>query len=154
MPPRVMRREATDNEYLHRDFHGALSVGLDYLAGQFGPAGVREYLRRFTRTYYAPVREAIARDGLHALAGHLRRVYAAEQAEVELEISENELLVRVPACPAVTHMRAHGYAVSEHFIETTRTVNEALVEDTPITAELLDYDPQTGRSVQRFRRTT
>jgi len=49
-------------------------------------------------------------------------------------------------------MRSRGEDVSPLFVETTRTVNEALCDGTPFAAELLAYDPATGRSIQRFRR--
>ena len=51
MPKEIMRRKAADNDYLHRDFHGALSEGLNYLEERFGPESVKEYLHRFTRDY-------------------------------------------------------------------------------------------------------
>jgi hypothetical protein len=31
-----MERRASDNTYLHKDFHGALSAGLDYLRLTYG----------------------------------------------------------------------------------------------------------------------
>ena len=71
---------------------------------------------------------------------------------MRLRLSEDELVVDVPRCPAVTHMREHGYKVARLFVETTRTVNEALCDLTPFAAELAEYDEQSGRSVQRFFR--
>jgi len=147
-----MRRTARDNPYLHRDFHGALSIALDYLAENFGKQVVIDYIRSFTQSYYSPVRQRIAEQGLPAVADHIRTIYENERAPVELQQTEDELLVRVESCPAVMHMRKSGYSVSDYFIETTRTVNLALVEGSAIETELLEYDPQTGRSVQRFWR--
>ena len=152
MSREVMHRSASDNEYLHKDFHGALSCGIQYLEDHFGEDAVREYLHNFARSYYAPVRERVARDGLPAIREHLEKLYRDEGGDVTFESSDDELLVRVSACPAVTHMREHGYPVARLFSETTRSVNEALCEDTPFTAKLVEYDEQTGRSVQRFHR--
>lgn len=150
MPKQVMRRSAADNEYLHKDFHGALSDGLQYLDRRFGPDAVREFLRRFTLAYYAPLRRDLKRRGLVALKEHFERLYATEGGSAHITLTEEELVVRVEACPAVTHLRAHGYPVARLFFETTRTVNEALCEGTDFAAELTHYDEQTGRSVQRF----
>lgn len=152
MPREVMRRKASDNPYLHKDFHGTLSCGIDYLEQHFGEDAVRDYLREFARTFYAPLRESLATRGLVAIKEHFEAVYRREDAEAAFELSEDELVIRVPACPAVAHMRAHGYPVARLFHETTRTVNEALCEGTPFAAELAEYDPETGRSVQRFYR--
>lgn len=152
MSKRAMRRAAADNQYLHRDFHGALSVGLDYLESRFGPESVREYLRQFALSFYAPLRAEVMARGLPALAEYFERMYAAEGGRIEVSCSPGELTLRVEQCPAVAHMRAHGYPVARSFHETTRTVNEAICEGTPFDAELAEYDPRTGRSVQIFRR--
>jgi hypothetical protein len=152
MPKEVIHRKASDNQYLHKDFHGALSVGLDYVRQHFGDEAVREYLRQFARSYYAPLTEDLRRRGLVALKEHFEKVYADEGGPASIRLSDDELRIDVEACPAVTHMRGHGYSVSPLFHETSKTVNEAICEGTPFAAALIDYDPQTGRGVQRFYR--
>lgn len=148
----VMHRQAADNIYLHKDFHGALSCGLEYLHEHYGELAVRDYLREFALTFYAPLRQKLREQGLGALKDHFEAIYRLEGATAEFELSADELIIRVAACPAVWHMRGKAYPVARLFRETTRTVNEALCEDTPFVAELVEYAPQTGRSVQRFRR--
>lgn len=152
MPKEVMDRRASDNEYLHRDFHGALSSALIYLEERFGPDAVRDYLRQFALSYYAPLREEVAERGLPAIAERLRAVYAAEGGEVRLDLHADELLVSAEACPAVAHMRAHGYAVSPLWGETIRITNEAICEGSPWRFELLEYCDATGASRGRFSR--
>ncbi len=152
MAKEVMRRSASDNEYLHKDFHGALSVGLDYLAENYGRQAVEDYLKRFTLSFYAPLRQALQNKGLGALKEHFERLYKTEGGEVEFKLTDNELLISVAACPAVMHMRENSYSVSSLFSLTTSAVNEALCQDTPYAAELVEYDEQTGKSIQRFYR--
>lgn len=152
MPKEVMDRRASDNEYLHKDFHGALSNALIYLEERFGPEAVREYLREFARKYYAPLREEMRERGLEAMAERLRRVYEDEGADVCLEMTEEGLIVEVEACPAVTHMRAHGYAVAPMWHETIRSVNEGICEGSAYDFELLEYCEQSGASRGRFFR--
>lgn len=147
-----MRREASDNVYLHKDFHGALSNGIDYLEQRYGDVAVREYLRRFTISFYTPLIEDVRSRGLVALKEYFEKIYAREGSRTEIELTNDELFLRVEACPAVTHMRKHGYKVARLFVETDRTVNAALCEQTDFEAELIEYDPETGRSVQRFVR--
>ena len=153
MSKQVMDRRASDNEYLHKDFHGALSAGIEYLQKHYGPQAVRDYLAQFTKTFYAPLRDKLQRQGLSALKKHFERLYEIEGGQIEIDFSEDEMILRVSACPAVMHMREKGYSVAELFVETTRTVNEALCEDSEFSAELVEYDPQSGRSVQRFYRS-
>jgi len=152
MPKELMRRKASDNPYLHKDFHGALSGGIEYLDRRFGPQAVRDYLRQFARAFYGPLTEALRAQGLVALKEHFERIYRLEGAAVNVRLSDNELVVEVPECPAVMHMREHGYPVARLFEETTRTVNQAICEGTPYSAELVEYDPPSGRSIQRFYR--
>lgn len=152
MAKETMTRKAADNEYLHKDFHGALSNGIEYLDKTYGEEAVREYLRQFADSFYAPLKEDIKKHGLIALKEHIEKVYKIEGGTVDIAFSEDEMTVRVAACPAVSHMRSHGYHVARLFVETTRTVNEAICEGTPFAAELLEYDDETGRSVQRFTR--
>jgi len=153
MPKETMHRCAADNEYLHRDFHGALSCGIQYLHDHFGAEAVRDYLRTFTRTFHAPLRARILANGLDAIEEHFRRLYEIEGGEVVFERSDDrELVIRVAACPAVRHIRGRGLLPAELFRETTATVNRALCEGTEFEADLIEYDAQTGRSVQRFFR--
>lgn len=148
----TMSRRAAGNIYFHPDFHGALSCGIEYLHEHYGEDAVRGYIREFTLTFYAPLRKALREKGLVALKDHFAAVYRQEGGGAQFELSDDGLVIRMAACPAVRHMRARGYPVARLFHETTRTVNEALCEGTPFVAELLEYDPRTGRSVQRFSR--
>lgn len=152
MAKQVMHRKASDNQYLHRDFHGALSAGIEYLHRTYGADAVRDYLWQFGRAYYAPLTAALRRRGLVALEEHYRKVYDAEGGTIELRRTEDELRIEVKICPAVTHMRAHRYEVATLFHETTATVNRALCHDTEFAAELLDYDDLTGAHTVRFYR--
>jgi len=153
MAKEIMRRTAGDNEYLHQDFHGALSAGIEYLHENYGEESVRQYLWQFARAFYAPLTEELKRRGLVALEEHFRKIYELEGGVVRFALSEDELRIEVDACPAVTHMRKQGYTVARLFRETTDTVNRAICHETPFDAELLEYDDQTGRGVQRFHRS-
>lgn len=152
MAKETMRRQASDNEYLHKDFHGALSNGIDYLELNYGAEAVREYLRQFTKSYYAPVIADIGKRGLIALKEHFDKIYFVEGGRIQTTLTEDELILEVEACPAVMHMREQGYTVAKLFSKTDKTVNETLCEGTPFAAEMIEYDPKTGHSVQRFYR--
>jgi len=154
MTKKTISRKAGDNKYLHKDFHGALSVGIDYVHRNYGEDAVREYLRQFAAAFYAPLTDALRQRGLVALKEHFDKVYADEDGRTRMMLSDDELRIEVEACPAVMHMRENGYTVAKLFHETTRTVNEAICAATPYAAELLDYDEATGRNVQRFYRRT
>jgi len=113
---------------------------------------VRDYLRQFARTFYAPLNADIRARGLIALKEQIERDYTKEGGKVAFRMTPDELVVDVLLCPAVSHMRAHGYMVARMFDETLRSVNSAICEGTPFDAELVRYDAQTGSNVQRFFR--
>jgi hypothetical protein len=154
MAKRTMTRSAADNPYLHKDFHGALSTGIAYLHERYGAEAVRAYLRQFAAAYYAPLTAEITRRGLSALREHLERIYAIEGQPVTITGTDDELWLDVPHCPAVTHMRAQDYPVAELFYETSQTVYQTICAGTPFAAEMLAYDPATGRARFRFARRT
>ncbi len=154
MTKKTISRRAGDNKYLHKDFHGALSVGIDYVHRNYGEDAVREYLRQFAVAFYAPLTDALRQRGLVALKEHFAKIYADEGGRARMMLSDDELRIEVEACPAVMHMRENGYTVAKLFHETTRTVNDVICAATPYVAELLEYDEATGRSVQRFYRRT
>jgi hypothetical protein len=148
----TMNRTASDNAYLHKDFHAALSVGLMYIEDNYRADAVRDYLRQFAAAFYGPLQRDILQRGLAALQEHYARIYQLEGGEVTFNLTGDTLTIDVAACPAVMHMRQNGRPVSPLFFETTRTVNEAICEGTPFRAELLAYDAETGRSTVRFSR--
>jgi hypothetical protein len=152
MEKRIMRRTAADNTYRHPDFHGALSNGIEYLERTYGPEAVREYLWQFSNAFYAPLKQRIAERGLDALREYLEDLYGAEGGRIHVRAIDDGLHVEVESSPDVMHMRSAGYHVARLFREVTSTVNEAICAGTPFKAELLEYDEQTGRSVQRFTR--
>ena len=152
MAKETMDRRASDNDYLHKDFHGALSAGIEYLHDHYGADAVRDYLRQFTITYYAPLIRKLKQEGLSALREHFEKMYEIEGCDTEITCTDDELVISVETCPAVRHMQANGYPVARLFHETTKTVNEALCEGTPFAAVLVEHDEKTGRCVQRFYR--
>ena len=145
-----MRRKAADNSYLHRDLHGDLSGGIEYLHRHFGADSVRRYLRQFAASFYYPLTEDLKKRGLVALKEYFEKVYQLEGGQAQFDLSEDELKITVEACPTVTHLRKNGYQVAELFFETTRTVNQTICKGTPFAAELLNYNPETGSGIQRF----
>ena len=152
MPKKVMRRRASDNIYLHKDFHGTLSLGLEYLEEKYGAEAVREYLRTFACSYYEPLKEKIQAKGLLVLKERIEKIYQEEGGKVEISFSEEEMVVTVHICPAVTHIKSRNYRVAHLFSETEATVNEAICEGTPFVAELLWYDKESGSSKTRYVR--
>ena len=79
MTKEVMERRASDNEYIHKDFHGALSAAIEYLHKNYGEQAVRDYLWQFANTFYSPLKDALSERGLVALKEHFEKIYKIEE---------------------------------------------------------------------------
>lgn len=152
MTKEVMTRKAADNQYLHRDFHNILNLGLDYLADRFGPASVVGYLTDFADHFHAPEIETIQKEGLSAVAAIFQQTYASENADGVLSFEEKEgaLLIRIDACPAVRHIRKLGDKPSRFYALTTSIVWGRIARRSGIGFEPLFYDPATGAAEYLF----
>ncbi len=134
---------------VHKDFHGALSYGLDFIEKSYGFDGLCSFLSVMAPAVYQPLIEDLRVRGLVALAEHWQKVFALEAGDYELQADEDVLTLTVRRCPAIDHMQEHGYAIAEHFCEHTRVVNEAVCRAAGYRAEVV-YDQAAGSCVQRF----
>ena len=134
---------------VHKDFHGALSYGLQFIEERHGGEAFEAFLRGLADTVYRPLVDDLRARGLDALEDHWRRIFDLEAGDYAVERGEGRLVLTVSRCPAIHHMREHGYAVAPHFCQSTRLVNEAVCAAAGYACST-DYDQQTGRCVQRF----
>jgi hypothetical protein len=152
MPVEKMRRMASDNEYLHKDFHIALNNGLIYLEEKFGGSAVIEYLTDFTNAYHRPLKEDLINKGLIAVKEYLEKIYKTEKSDIHITADDRKLIAEIPKCPAIEHMKLNNIKPSAYFSETTETIYRTLCKDTPYEFELLEYEPVTGRAKMSFSR--
>ena len=135
MPKQTMTRKASDNRYLHKDFHIALNYGIDYLYKNIGEEAVREYFTQFANAYYSPFKRAIKDKGLLAIKAHYEKIYKIEGAEFDINLSQDELIIHLLASPAVMHIKTKGHPVSELYRESIATVIKTICNDTPYNFE-------------------
>ena len=152
MSKQTITRKASDNSYLHKDFHIALNYGIEYLHEKFGKDSVREYLTQFARAYYSPLISSIKEQGLLAIKEHYEKIYEIEEAVFDMSFSLDELIIHLSASPAVMHIKAKGHSVSKLFRETVATVNKTICENTIYDSELLEYNEGNGAYRLRFFR--
>ncbi|HOD51572.1 MAG TPA: hypothetical protein PKY01_18170 [Candidatus Hydrogenedentes bacterium] len=136
---------------VHKDFHGALSFGIQFLDEQYGMAGLEEFFTRAAKAVYAQLIKNLRERGLEALKEHWDTVFGLEDGDFETRYEDGVLVLDVRTCPAVHHMRANNYRVADHFCEHTRIVNEAICAGAGYACSV-EYDQEAGRCVQRFWR--
>lgn len=136
---------------VHKDFHGALSYGIQFVEERYGLDGVGDYLKKLADGVYKPLCDDLRTRGLDALRDHWTTVFDLEQGDYEMQTEGDTLVLTVRRCPAITHMREHEYAVADHYCEHTRLLNEAICASAGY-ASSVDYDQNVGTCVQRFWR--
>ena len=150
---KVLDCYAGDNEYLHRDFHGALCYTIKYLDDKFGHDATAEYLRQVGRTYFAPLSEKLKTDGLAALEDHWRNIFGTEGGKWSLDYDGDTLVLTVDECPAVAHIKATGHLYTDRFCVSTVIVNETICVDAGYKCSC-QYEPGVGKCVQKFWKET
>lgn len=150
MTKQTIRQKTSDSKYYHPDFHIALNYGIEYLHKNFGEEAVREYLMKFAKAYFAPLKKALTNKGLIAIKEHYEKIYQIENAKFGLNISSNELLIHLSGSPAVMYIKEEGHTVSPLFQETVTTVNKEICKHTPYECELVKYNNENGAYQLRF----
>lgn len=153
MAKEVMVRHASDNEYLHRDFHLFMNRGIEYLRKNYGEEHVIAYLRQFSKSYYSILKKNIIETGLEAIKAHFVSIYDIEKASDALNIDckDGEMTITISYCPAVKYLRESGMEPSPMYVETTRTVWDEVCSDTKCSFELVSYDDETGAAKMIFK---
>jgi len=136
---------------VHKDFHGALSFGLQFIEDQYGQEGIEAFLAGLAGTVYKRLVDGLRARGLPALQDHWQAIFDLEQGDVEMHMDGEVLVLEVNRCPAIAHMKDRNYKVADHFCEHTRIVNEAVCKAAGY-ASSVEYDQEAGRCVQRFWR--
>jgi len=135
---------------LHKDFHGGTSLALDFVAERHGEEALTEILHKVGTQVYASIHQKLLRDDPSELIEHLAYFYNREEADFDLKVSDNEIVLQVRQCPAIAHIRKLGLPLSKRFCRSTSDVNAALCEGTPWQTETRVL--AEGQCVQRFYR--
>lgn len=141
-----MKRQASDNPYMHKDFHISMDIGLSYIGEHYGARGVTEYLTALAENYYAPLSAGIKVHELSEMEAYLKQIYAAENANdaISITCSDDVLHATITYCPAILHMNQSGHTPSVWYIETTKTLYSVIAERAGCRFELISYDSKTG----------
>ena len=146
---KVLDCKASDNEYLHMDFHGALCYSIKYLDDKFGAKSTKEYLQQVGRTYFAPLSDALKKDGLLALEKHFKNIFTKEGGKFSLSYQGDTLVLKVDKCPAIAHLKEKNQLYTQRYCETTVIVNETICQEAGYECSC-EYVPGEGECVQKF----
>ncbi|HXK61086.1 MAG TPA: hypothetical protein PLP42_14455 [Acidobacteriota bacterium] len=150
---KILDCQASDHEYLHKDFHGALCYSIYYLDQKLGPQATRDYLVEVGRKNYKELVRRLRAEGLPALERHWQEVFTREGGKFRMEYEGQTLVLTVEECPAIAHLKKTGQLFTTRYCETTVVVNETICAEAGYSASC-QYEPGEGRCVQKFWKET
>lgn len=141
MSKKELASKASDNKYLHRDFHVALNIALNYLSENFGQESVEEYLIDYSNNYFTP-------KSLAEIKEYLISIYKKEEAEENIVITEEpgKLNVEINKCPALEFIKTP----SKFYKMTTEVVCRELAKISGLKFTMHRYDEITGAANYTF----
>ncbi|MCE5345310.1 MAG: neutral/alkaline non-lysosomal ceramidase N-terminal domain-containing protein [Bacteroidales bacterium] len=149
---KVMERKASENKYLHRDFHVALNLLMTYVYDNFGKDSLINYLRQYSRAYYKPLNEKLNTGDKEALAAYFKDIYEKEEWPVSIIVHDNSVEITQDGCPAISYILKDGGKPCPFYRETYNTVYNTLCENTPFKYVLEYFNDETGACKQLFIR--
>jgi hypothetical protein len=149
---KVMERKASDNKYLHKDFHVALNLMMDYLYNNFGKEALISYLENYSRAFYKLVNQELRTGDTKVLVNYFTGIYEKEEWPVKITSDENIVEIIQDACPAISHIVQKGGKPCPFYSETYNTVYKTLCENTPFEYKLEYFNDTTGACKQIFKR--
>lgn len=149
---KTIERKASDNKYLHKDFHIALNLLMTYLYEHFGKDALINYLKQYARAYYKPLNQELKSGNKEVLAAYFKEIYQKEEWPVSVIVHENSIEVTQDACPAISHIVGKGGKPCPYYSETYSTVYTTICENTPFEYVLEYFNDETGACKQKFNR--
>jgi neutral ceramidase len=147
---KVTEKKASDNKYLHKDFHIALNLLLTYLYDNFGKDSMVNYLKQYSRVYHKPLNQKLKLGDKEVLVDYFKDIYEKEEWPVNITCHENSVEITQTACPAVSYIVQKGGKLCPYYRETYSTVYKTLCEDTPFEYSLEYFNDETGACKQLF----
>lgn len=149
-----IERKASDNKYLHKDFHVTADVGISYVGENYGDDAVVEYLTEYAKSFYKPLIQDILKNGLISLKKNFEKVYKKEEWSefFHAELLDDKLTVTIDKCPAVTFMKESGHTPSKWYKQTTFTVYAVLAKECGLKFNVEYYREEDGGAKFSFWR--
>ena len=146
---KIIDRKASDNKYLHKDFHGALCYAIKYLDENYGHDATKEYLRQVAKTYFAPLTEKLKAEGLKAFENHWQNIFVKEGGKFNISYEDNNLILKITQCPAITHLKEKNMFFTDRYCITTVVTNKTICQEAGYDCSC-EYKPGEGKCVQKF----
>jgi len=147
-PP--LRYQETGN--VHLDFHGAVNTTIDFIVANYGVSVLHEIFEKVGKDVYADIRAHLMDGDANELVRHWRYYFERENAEFDIAVDDDEIVLTVHKCPAYLHVQKIAPEVSTWFCDQTIVTNQAMAEDSPFDVSTEITGPGSCRQIIRRRR--
>lgn len=147
---KIMERKASDNKYLHKDFHISQNMLMEYIYQNFGEGAFINYLKQFASAYHSPLNQEMKSGNIDALLNYFTDIYEKEEWPVKITSGEGFVKIEQESCPGISHIISAGKKPCPYYRETYNTVYKTLCEDTPFEYVLEYFNDETGACKQIF----
>ena len=120
---------------VHLDFHGATNTTIEFIVSRYGLEAMHEIFRNVGRDVYQDIRRHLAAGDANEVVKHWRHFFERENADFDITVGEDEIVMTVRHCPAWHHVNKIAPSVSPHFCDQTIVTNNAMAEGTPFVIE-------------------
>ena len=120
---------------VHLDFHGATNTTIEFIVSRYGIEAMHEIFKKVGRDVYQDIRGHLMDGDANELVKHWRHFFEHENAEFDIAVSDDEIVLTVRRCTAWHHVKKIAPGVSSFFCDQTVVTNRAMAEGTPFTVE-------------------
>jgi len=138
---------------IHKDFHGALSCGFEFLSEKYGRKALEEYLKQVGENIYKELLKKIKKEGLSALEEHWKHIFTIEEGnfKIKRENNDKKLILEIKKCPALEHMKKMKYKIYKDFCLQCKVINSVIAEKTGYKSEVTSHQDKSS-CIQKIRR--
>lgn len=147
---RPLRYHETGN--IHLDFHGATNTTIDFIVENYGVAVLHEIFEKVGKDVYADIRAHLIAGDAQELVRHWRHFFERENADFDIAVEDDEIVLTVRRCPAYAHVQKIAPSVSPWFCDQTVKTNEAMAEGSRFEVATEITGPGACRQIIRKRR--
>lgn len=148
-PDKPLRYQEEGN--VHLDFHGAVNTTIDFIVNRYGVEVLHEIFAKVGRHVYVDLRRNMLEGNPGEMVRHWRHFFDREDADYDIDVGEDEIVLTVRRCTAYHHVAKIAPAVSPHFCDQTSKVNDAIAEGSPYRIDTEITGPGACRQVIRRR---
>ncbi len=136
---------------VHLDFHGAVNTTIDFIVERYGAEVLHEIFSKVGKDVYVDLRRHMLEGNPDEMVRHWRYFFARENADFDIAVGEDEIVLTVRHCTAYHHVAKIAGAVSAHFCDQTTKVNEAIAEGSAYRIDTEITGPGACRQIIRRR---